>query len=176
MDPQLILYPWAAKKLWGLDITGVIYNYVKSKAPSIPKINKDGSLSRRRIVTDYPTVYLFLKRHGYDPKDYWEVLKPLQKRSPFLRRYRLPREDTVLKTVLREALITSYEIRDHRYVTRTITRDCARQCGYHDLCRAELNGFDTSIMRRTDFKEEDPFVSYAETVGVEAEPESDEED
>jgi hypothetical protein len=165
MDPQLILYPWAAEKMWGLDIAGVIYNYVKSKAPSVPKLNKDGSLSRRKIVTDYPTVYLFLKRNGYDPRQFWETLKPLQKRSPFLRRYRLPREDTVLRHVLREAVITSREIRDHRYITRNITRDCARGCGYHDLCRAELNGFDTSIMRRTNFVEEEPLVDYAAADG-----------
>lgn len=151
MDPQLMLYPWAAKQAWGWDIAGVIYNYVKSKPPGIPKINKDNSLSKRKFVSDYPTVYRFLVSNGYDPRDFRDILLPLRRKSPFLRRYRLPRESVVTREILLDALTTAKHIRTDKRRYRVITKDCASMCSYHDLCRAELNGFDTSLMRKTKF-------------------------
>jgi RecB family exonuclease len=159
MDPQLFIYPWAAKKQWGMDIAGVMFNYVKSKPPSIPKLTKSGYLSRRKIVTDYPTLMRFLKENEFDPHDFTDILKPLMKKSEFLRRYKLPREETVLKRILQEALWTGREIMDHPHTVRNITRDCVR-CPYKSICQAELNGFDTTLMRRNDFViEEDPYGS-----------------
>lgn len=152
MDPQLMLYPWAAKQAWGWDIAGVIYNYVKSKPPSIPELTKKtGQLSKRKIVTDYPTLSRFLRSNGYDLEDFADILRPLRRKSPFLRRYRLPREAIVTKNILLDSLSTAKRIRSTSRRYRVITRDCSTQCSYHDLCRADLNGFDTSLMRRQNF-------------------------
>lgn len=160
MDPQLILYPWAFKVQHGLDVRGVIYNYIRSKAPSEPQLLKSGGLSRRRVSTDYPTLITFLKRNNFDPADFVDVLKPLYKRSDFLRRYRLPREDYVTKEILLDALSVVKRANEAKRFTRSITRDC-QMCPYHDLCRSELNGFDTTIMRKKyfDVGEEDYVAS-----------------
>lgn len=160
MDPQLILYPWGLEQLMNegrlpkMPIGGVYYNYIRSKAPSIPQINKDGSLSKRKVLTDYPTLYRFLKANDYDPRDFAHILIPLKKRSDFLRRYRLPREPQVTREILLDALSVVKRIQDTKRFIRAVSRDC-RFCGYKDLCRAELNGFDTTIMRSTDFTTEE---------------------
>lgn len=160
MDPQLMLYPWAAERQYDIKIAGIYYNYVKSKAPTIPKLNKDGSLSRRKISTDYPTLFRFLKREGYDPNDFADILRPMARKSDFLRRYRMPREPQVTKEIVLDALSVVKRIDDTKRWTRTITRDCVR-CPYVDLCRSELNGFDTELMRKEKFiiSEEDYVVS-----------------
>lgn len=160
MDPQLMLYPWAAERSRDLKIAGVIYNYVMSKAPTIPKLNRDGSLSRRKVRTDYPTLLRFLKQSGYDPHDFMDVLRPLSRKSEFLRRYKLPREEFVTKEIVLDALSTVKRIDETRRFTRTITRDCVR-CPYMTICQAELNGFDTEVLRRTNYQpaEEDYVVS-----------------
>lgn len=151
MDPQLMLYPWAAKRAWDMDVGGIYYNYVKSKPPTIPTMTKTGAISRRKIVTDYPTYVRFLKGNGFDPNDFREELVPLQRKSPYLRRYRYPREPVVTREVVLDALTTVQKIRDAGRRNRVITRDCARMCSYQAICRAELNGFDTSQMRKHDF-------------------------
>lgn len=156
MDPQLILYPWGLEQLMKLgqmptmNIGGVIYNYIKSKAPTEPQLLKSGELSKRKIATDYPTAYLFLKRNGYDPGDFADILVPLKKRSEFLRRYRLPREPHVTREVLLDALSVVKRMQDTKRFTRSVSKDCTF-CGYKDLCRAELNGFDTTLMRKNDY-------------------------
>jgi RecB family exonuclease len=176
MDPQLMLYPWAAKQAWGWDISGVIYNYVKSKPPTIPQITKAGNISKRKLVTDYPTLRRFLRTNGYDPLDFGDILRPLRKRSPFLRRYRLPREAVVTKGVLLDSLATAKHIREDARRYRVITRDCASQCPYHDLCRNELNGFDTTLMRSNNFtpKEERIFGNNVDTFEEESDEDEDE--
>lgn len=158
MDPQLMLYPWAAKEMWGWNIAGIVYNYVKSKPPTIPKLTaKTGQISRRKVNTDYPTLFRFLRENGYDPHDYRDILLPLKKKSPFLRRYKMPRERQVTKEILLDSLSTARRIRSDKRRYRVITRDCQRGCAYHDICRAELNGLDTTLMRKQMFtlKEKD---------------------
>lgn len=167
MDPQLMLYPWAAKEAWDWDVAGIYYNYVKSKPPTLPRINRDGSISRRRVVTDYPTLYRFLKANGFDPNDFRDQLLPLRKKSPYLRRYRYPREAVVTREILLDALSVTKHIRQDKRRSRTITRECSTMCSFHDLCRAELNGLDTTLMRKQSFTlkpkekniEQDDYVS-----------------
>lgn len=152
MEPQLMLYPWAAKQQYGIELAGVIWNYVKSKPPTIPQLLKSGGLSSRKISTDYPTLYRFLKQNELDPNDFKHILVPLSKRSEFLRRYRMPREKVVTDNILRDVLSVEKQIDGTKRFVRNVTKDCSRMCSYHDLCRAELNGFPgAQRMRDTDF-------------------------
>lgn len=175
-DPQLMLYPWAAKQAWGWDIAGVIYNYVQSRPPSIPQLTKAGRVSKRKVRTDYPTLARFIKQNGLDPAEFSNQLRTLRKASPFLERYRLPREARVTKEVLKDVLTVAKRIRTpgHRY--RVITRDCAKFCPYHVICRAELGGFDTSLIRKQNFtlKEARTIVEQAGIIEEEWDEEEDE--
>lgn len=155
MDPQMIIYPAAVEQELGIKIEGVIYNYILSRPPSIPKMNKDQkTIAKNDVKTDYPTLYRFLRDHGRDPAEYSEVLLPLQAQSPFLARYRLPRTKPVTDRILQEARWTATEILDHTTVTRNVTRQCD-QCSYQQICRAALLGLDTRPMREMFFVTEE---------------------
>lgn len=172
MDPQLMLYPVGAKPKFGR-IVGIIYNYIKSKPPTIPQLTKKtGQISRRQIVTDYPTALKFLKDNGYDPADFSDFLRPLRRESRLLKRYRLPRERKVTEQILKDFIATAREIYLSRKRTshvRNITKDCRTMCAFHDLCRGELNGFDMSHLRKTAFEPRNKH-------GAGFDPESDQED
>lgn len=176
MDPQLMLYPWAAKIQYGIDIAGIYYNYVRSKPPSVPQLNKDGSISKRKVSTDYPTLYRFLKTNGFNPQEFAHILRPMQTKSEFLRRYKLPREPFVTKEILLDTLSVVKRIDETKRFTRSISRDCVR-CSYHDICRSELNGFDTTMMRETyfDILAEDYVVSNPGASDIDEDGDSDEE-
>jgi hypothetical protein len=152
MDPQLMLYPWGAEKQYGIKLAGVVYNYISSKPPSVPKLTaKTGQISKRKIRTDYPTLLRFLKKNHEDPQDWAHVLRPLSKESPFLKRYRLPRERHVTQEVLKDALSVVKRMGEARRFSRSISKDCSF-CPYVDLCRAELNGFDSKHIRTSMFQ------------------------
>jgi hypothetical protein len=153
MDPQLTIYLHGARGALGVEAAGIEYSYVKSSAPTVPSLRKDGELSEAAITTDYPTLYRFLKANGKDPGQYKGILTPLAASSPFLKRLRLPRAPQVAERVLADADRTAREILDHDGTVRNITRDCS-WCVYEALCRAELFGLDTSYMRRAQFERE----------------------
>ena len=153
MDPQLTIYLHGAKEALGVEAAGVEYNYVKSQAPSFPSKNKDGSISRAEITTDYPTTFRWLKENGYDPAQYTDLLAPLAAASPLLRRYRLPRAEVVTDRILADTDRSAREILGHATPVRNIGRHCS-WCSYQSLCRAELYGLDTTFMRSRDFMSE----------------------
>jgi len=153
MEPQLILYPWAAEVALGIKTAGVIYNYLRSSPPTKPKLNKDGSVSATKILTDYPTAATFLRENGRDLADYSDYLLPLKADSPYLARYFLPREQAVTQRILAETATTARAIIEHSEVTRNVTLQC-EWCPYKQLCRAELFGLDTHLMRERDFVRE----------------------
>lgn len=151
MDPQLMIYPVGVKEKFG-KMAGITYNYIKSRPPTIPQLTKKtGAISRRKINTDYPTALRFLKDNGFDPADFSSFLKPLRKGSTFLKRYKLPREPKVTKRIMMDFVKTARDIYFAHFETnhvRNITKDCATQCAFHDLCRGELNGYDMSHLRK----------------------------
>jgi PD-(D/E)XK nuclease superfamily len=150
MDPQLVIYPWAAEKVLGIETAGVVFNYVRARPPTVPTLNKDKSISRKGIITDHPTVYRFLVENGLDPRDYGNVLDPLEGSSELLARYRLSRSEVVTRRVLREAGESARAILANTDPVRNVTRDCS-WCVYLALCRAELFGLDPRHIRSRDF-------------------------
>ncbi len=163
-DPQLMIYPWAIErmKFLGIKVAGVIYNYIKSRPPTIPKMTAGGAVSKRKVATDYPTLYRFLVKNKIDPNHsvFTSDLRSLQKKSPFLQRYRMPREAVVTKGILSDFYHSGMDIFEKRnrvedganvHFVRNITKDCQRMCSFHDLCRQELNGFDSSFIRKSRF-------------------------
>lgn len=175
MDVQLMLYPYAVEKAWGIEVAGVMWNYIRSRPATVPQMTQRGAISRRKIVTDYPTARKFLIDNGYDPKDFSDYLRPLRASSPFLKRYWLPREDHVTKQIMRESVWTGREINaameDPKKITRNITRDCNR-CSYVALCRADLEGGDTEHLIQRYFqpvKEDDGYRDFAQYTDTEAE-------
>lgn len=151
MDPQMILYPWGMEKQFPkMKIAGIIYDYLRRRPPSIPTLNKDGTISKRAIVTDRPTAFSFLTRSGLNPEEFSEWLDDLERTHELFARYKMPTNEEATTRILKEAAATALRIQNHKMTTRNVTRDCGR-CPYQQLCRAELFGLDTDFMRRKDF-------------------------
>jgi hypothetical protein len=153
MDPQTTIYFRGAQEALGVQAQAVEFNYIWSSAPSFPSQNQNGSISKSAISTDYPTLRQWLDDHGFDAKDYTDLLVPLYKQSPFLRRYRLPRQDLVTNKIIADADRSAHEILNHEYVIRDISRQC-NWCPYMQVCRAELFGMDTTALRKNTFLSE----------------------
>jgi len=115
-DSQSALYLWAAREN-GLPIQGFIWNYLRWKPASTPKlVDKNRRLSDAACDTDYPTFVRALKRYKRDypetfivrPKDkdkalylkkhQYEIGKP--QTSEFFRRDILEKSDDMLDRVM----------------------------------------------------------------------------
>ncbi len=161
-DIQLVLYYWAENKRRPKHpIDGVIWDYIRAKAPTIPEQLKNGGLSQAKsIATDYQTYMAELSRLRLDPTPYRGFLADLKRRGSkdFFERIRLPTPSKeMVKSVVADAAETADQIEIHgtEFKARNLTKDCRWDCEFFKLCHAELRGLDADFVRKTHFEVRD---------------------
>jgi len=154
MELQTTLYYFATILKYGKSkVAGVILNYIKTKAPTIPKINKDGTLSRAKIDTDLPTLKEVIEKNNLNPDDYTDLIERSKVTSQqFYVRKRLDRPNNLLKIALKEAVATVNDCYSKRPLTRTIIKQCSWDCDYLPICFAELQGHDTNFLIKQQYQ------------------------
>jgi hypothetical protein len=153
-DLQTVMYTWAAPQAGLPKPAGVIWDYIRTKAPAVPEVLKNGEVSMRKNIDTTPEVYLeTVKRHlGSIPDQYREFAKTLEhKRSDFFQRVKLPSPSPrLIEFAIRDLKESGREIREtgETSTVRTMTKDCS-WCSYYPLCAAEVRGLDSTTIRKT---------------------------
>lgn len=170
-DLQSTLYPWALSEGTDLEVKGFIFNYIRRKAPTVPHINKDGSISKARIDTDYPTMAKFLLEYfevesvNDLPVKWKKRLANLKLSTSYFKRSRIVKPDHLINRQIEEFDITAQEIESWLELheewqlgegadpwVRTMIPSCEWDCDFHDLCMLELLGQDSKFMRRSKYQ------------------------
>lgn len=158
LDPQLTLYFYGLERLGFKDMRYGLYNEVRTKIPTVPKLLVRGGLSKaKNIDTDIYTYMREIKRHDLDPDDYSEILNHIatNEETRFFRRTPIPKDQPVLRTTMKELVDTAIEIqraeREDRY-PRSFDHSCKYSCDYKDLCIAELHGADIKSIIQSSFE------------------------
>jgi len=140
----------------GYGVVGAITYQVSSTPPAIPKLNKDGTMSRAQIATDWTTYAATLLGHGLDPADYEAEMKPKLSLVERVRRSQTPYSAETLTRIWEQIVIpAAHEIGNARAwftgeATATIPRIPIRNlsprtcngCPVRDVCHAHLRGWD----------------------------------
>lgn len=178
-DSQSGLYLWAARQE-GMEVQGFIWNYLRTKAPSVPALLKDGSrLSKAKCDTDYPTLVKAIRSNELDPEPYRDWLAVLKndrwqqdapQTSHFFHRATLEKDDDMLDRVAMEAAHTYQRMRDYDWsdmdaIERVPDRSCTFMCSFLDLCSAELFQGEAPFLRRSAYRVGDPMDYYRDDKG-----------
>lgn len=164
LDQQSGGYLWLALKN-KIPVQGHIWNYGRSKAPTIPEFTKTGLISRwDRLDTDYLTAAKFIKAHPElkNRQRYMAKLRYLQslryqfgkpQNSPFFRRVVVEKSPVMIKQAISEMYHThkrmhAYPFDERDRVERVPDYTCKRSCSYLALCGAEA----ATGKRPVDFK------------------------
>ena len=186
LDFQSALYIWAA---WsnGYEVDGFIWNYLRTKVPSTPKLAYEGKanerLSTAAMDTDWPTAYLGYKALDRldDPVAKTTLARLKSQRwqhgdvqtSPFFRRELLEKDDAMVGRVVHSAMRTRDAMRAYdwgqttsrgdNFIRETVERTVGRHCDWCDhqlLCTTDLFGGNSNNIRRQMFQEADPLEYY----------------
>lgn len=182
LDAQSALYLWACLRN-KIPVEGFIWNYLRTKPPTVPKLAYAGGsnqrLSKVNIETDYPTYVAELKRlkreeglritAEYTAKA--AALKSMRYRhgepqlSPFFRRDVLEKQLGMLRRVALENYHTSQRMHTYNFdnrdaVERVVDRGCGFSCSYTDLCTTELMGGNTRPLIKQNYTVGDPMDYY----------------
>jgi hypothetical protein len=159
-DLQKTFYVWAYNETnSSKQATGFIWDYIRTKAPTIPEQLVKGGLSQRKDAdTDYWTYLGELKRLKLDTKPYLEYLAMLKKK-PDTRYIRVTMPNppkALIANVVADLKSTAIEIHTSKSKDRNMTRMCPSDCDFYNLCRAEVSGLDADYVRKNEYEERDP--------------------
>lgn len=160
-DLQKVFYVWAFNDTNATkQATGFIWDYIRTKAPTVPEVLKDGKrLSMaKNIDTDYWTYLAEIKRNKFDVKPYLEFLAELKKK-PDNRYIRVTIPNPAKKlidNVVSDLKSTAIEIHTSKARDRNMTRMCPSDCDFYNLCRAEVSGLDADYVRKNEYEVKEP--------------------
>lgn len=139
LSDQIGLYQHALREL-GVDAqVGVVYQ-IKNTVPATPKLNKDGSMSRQKITTDWATYEAALLDAGLNPDEYQDMQDKLAG-VEFFRPLMVVRTPEVTSLLWDNLIQQARRIAEARHFPYSFGYPC-RQCAFADWCNAELYGYD----------------------------------
>lgn len=155
---QSMVYNRVNDMLGWFKVEGLLWDYIRSKSPSRPRILKSGLPSKAALDTLPSVVVDFytntLKKPAKDiPKFMIEAAE--RNRPHFFQRIFTPTKKKLVDLVWNEFIETSREMSEKhgKSKTKTIGRHCS-WCDYEPLCRAELRGLDVDYLKESEYYEE----------------------
>lgn len=151
LDGQVGVYQYAAHRL-GYPVIGTIYNQILARLPAEPKVNKDGSLSRARICTDWQTYQSFAVRQGLDPAHYSEMQEKLVD-FEFFQRNHIYRPLIEIRLFTRDMERRIWDMRgSKKHIYRSESFIICGHCPYRELCLESVKGGDTAYIIANQFE------------------------
>lgn len=151
LDGQIGTYQYAAQRL-GYPVVGTIYNQLLGRLPAVPKINKDGSLSRAVVYTDWQTYRDFAVRQKLDPLDYHEMEGKLAD-FKFFQRNHIYRSPTEVRLFARDMERRIWDmLRSRKHIYRSESFITCGMCSYSELCLESLKGGDIKYIIENQFE------------------------
>lgn len=155
---------------WWKNLSGMCWDYVKSKPPSQPKLLKSGKLSTA-FVNSLPGVVIdTIEKHGLKKKDYADLIASAEanQKNYFFRHF-TPIQKTVVDEVFKGFVDTAKRMSQYHGTEREMNVDLhCDYCDYEPICRARLTGSDVDFVKEREY--------YHDDKGKEVEPDIDEEE
>ena len=123
-----------------------IFNYIRTKPPTVPRMTKSGRMSKVKIETDYPTLKNFIEENDLEMTDELAAwLESLKSSSNFYKRITIAKPKLVTDTMISElystaTMINFMDSKDDLAYFRVLSKACDWDCSFQDLCNADLMG------------------------------------
>lgn len=170
---QPMIYYAGVQALYGDDLTGFTYNWLRKKVPTYPRLNKTidkaTGLYRVNNLNAIDTTYEILRDFLVDypelqaDEDHRRRLAELrdENRFYFRRTLRFNQEqiENGLMDIQSSAQLIADAQRFPRFVQNTGVSACDR-CEFNAVCQAELLGWDAQAVRDTQYEPREPKNEY----------------
>lgn len=151
LDGQIGTYQYAARRL-GYPVVGTIYNQLLGRLPAVPKLNKDGSVSRAAVYTDWNTYSDFVVKQKLDMIDYAEMAGKLADFKFFQRNY-VYRSLIETRLFARDMERRIWDMqRSKKHIYRSESFITCGMCSYSELCLESMKGGDIKYIIENQFE------------------------
>lgn len=153
IKPQALLY-YAGVRLFYEDVGGFIFNYIRKKVPTQPRLNKTGRKAvsyLATIDTDYKTLYDFCEANGLlDDEPHKRRLAELRDEDTFFfqNTYYITPDmvDESLKDTKHRIELLKSSMKYEQFPRTIQPMNGCKRCDFRDLCYTELTGGNTDIV------------------------------
>lgn len=151
LDGQIGTYQYAAHRC-GYPVIGTVYNQLLARLPAVPNINKDGSVSRAKVYTDWETYKRTVEQQGLNPADYAEMQDKLAD-FEFFKRFYIYRSETEIKKFARDMERRIWDMRKtKKHIYKSESHITCNSCSYKELCLEQLKGGDVDYLIEMNFE------------------------
>jgi hypothetical protein len=152
LDDQAKAYVTYCRQIYGQELEGIVFNVLRAKPPSQPRVLKSGEMSRAQNQDTTWEVYRqALTRAGLRPQDYLDVKAQLEEREarrPFNTMVMITFTDETLRLFERSMQQTVREMLKPSIYPNPNFLNC-RMCAFQDPCNvAMLHGLESSTVNR----------------------------
>lgn len=152
LNMQTALYQYILYKEYDVEVAVSTIIQVKSELPRSPKLNKDGSMSRQLITSDWATYRQALYAVGLNEDDYLDMIPKLNSVEFF-------KETSVVRN---SATLYTFWINFLLHVKRLVAAEASNDfpaaygyackfCQFRRLCEGELHGYDLESIIDTEY-------------------------
>jgi hypothetical protein len=162
LSTQLAIYQWAAIRC-GYPVVGILYNQILPKLPAIPNQNKNGTTSRKEIMTDWETYARTVAERGDIPANYEEEMRPKLANKEFSKTYRIYRSPEQVEHYVRELVDVSRDIANpkRRLYACESSISCGA-CAYREICLEKARGRDEEQIIASAYRNRNSVEDHAE--------------
>lgn len=167
LSSQLALYQHALRVKYGVDAQlGVVYQ-IKRDPPRKPELNLNGTMSRRKITSDWATYEQALIDAGLNPDDYRDEMQLKLADVEFFRPVMVFRSAEIAKMFWQNMLSYAITIIGTEHFPMALGYAC-RNCQFAALCQARIYGYDEGSLFEDKYvkKEEDVILIAEEDMEV----------
>jgi hypothetical protein len=161
-DIQSNIYKRADEEL-KLGLNGTLWDYIRSKPPTMPLLLKDGTVSAKRLDTLPSALEEFGKKHDL-PKRLMEAA--IANRTKWFIRKVTPFKKAAFQMILSDFIESARDMAQNLGVqkTKSIDRHCD-WCEFEPICRAELTGGDAKFVMKKEYTTREQREEQIEEVG-----------
>lgn len=156
-NQQAYLYFHGAEAHYGEKPKEFIWNIIRAKVPSNPKLLKNGKVSKASIDTTPFAVVQWLHENKLNPDDYQDLIEKGDY-DKYFSRIHVPYNKFISKQILKDTISTAKEMRNRQFKNKRFDRNLGygcRMCDYSKICHAELLGLNPQLVITSDYIDSD---------------------
>jgi len=115
---------------------------IKARSPETPTLNKNGTMSRRKLVSTWEVYEDALLKAGLDPNEYEEEMRPKLAAVEWFRKTEVVRTGTITQRVWNNFQEQVYHMNRDTTYPRVLSPTTCQGCAFNTLCNAWLYGHD----------------------------------
>lgn len=147
---QNAIYMYVTRKI-GLETVGTITYRHLNTPPSLPSINKNGTISRAKIKTDWQTYAAFCEANGQNPAEYAEDMYPKLAEIEWVKPVYEYRNDETMERIWNSVVVAAareIKAKNKRLTPSMYPWNC-KMCSFAELCQGELRGYDMGYLKNS---------------------------